>query len=232
MPLVQNLTACYSWSSFVSVFPLILVQIWIFFQVWAFLSANPSREVLGFCSGREMFSRLYEKKKNIVSILVYSVLLHFIFFTSLHVAFTTSFRYLLSASPKSYLESHCHPWCLPGGWSGVVQTWGFWQASSCACGHAQCCVHLAWAEQLSTQKMQMGLVALTHTELCWFTPTERLHSSPVLPQFCAGSSAAFHWCMVMSAKVNMMAMLYPVSENLLCRQVFKVMSVDFKGHTA
>lgn len=72
-------------------------------------------------------------------------------------------------------------------------------------------------------------------ELPWLTQSYAdLHQLKgcIHPQFFPSSSAAFHWCMVMSIRINVMAMLHPVSEHLLCRQVFKVMSVDFKGYTA
>lgn len=125
-PFIQSLSGCYSRSSFVSDFSLILVQISILFQVWAFLSSNPSREVLGFCSDTEMFSLLYEKKVNVVSVLVSSLYCCILFSSPFfHVVFTTSFICFL-----------CLPQILPGkplppmmfAWWLVRsgQEWGFW----------------------------------------------------------------------------------------------------------
>lgn len=62
---------------------------------------------------RNVFAVVWQEDRHCFSFSLLSVLLQFIFF--FHVSSTTSFRCFLSASPKSYLESHCHPWCFPGG---------------------------------------------------------------------------------------------------------------------
>lgn len=82
------------------------MQIWIHLQVWVFLSSDPSREVLDFCSDWEMLSLWYRKKTSFASVLV-SFLYCCILF-SLTLFMFAFIRYLFQTF------SVCLPHILPG----------------------------------------------------------------------------------------------------------------------